>query len=915
MPVATDDNSHALTSEIYRRIDAQNHALDELMRACSAENFALEPFCRRLTEIAANHLRVERASVWRFRESGEAMDCLDLFVRSNNAHSSEDPLFFKYFPQYFSDLTSARIIDAVDGAEDPRTSAFKDVYLAPNNIVSLIDATIRCAAGARGVVCIESVGERRDWTPAEKSFAASLADLLGFAMDRLDREEVIRRLQATNQSLRESEALFSDLAAQTPGAIFQYFLFQDGREHISFMSAGCEEIYELKNEEIVGDPAQLWAMALPEDLPGLKSSIIESWSQLTPWSYRWRIDAPSGRRKWLQGQAHPTRLPDGGVRWNCLVLDVTEQMLREEELARTREIAETTKRRLVDAIEALPDAFVMYDQDDRLVICNDQYRRVYAQSAHAIEPGARFEDIIRAGVANGQYPQAAGREEEWIQARLKEHKNPTGSIDQELPGDRHLQIHESRTAGGDLVGVRVDVTDLKRQQRRLAEMAEALKTARNKAEHEALHDALTELPNRRHLDQQLASIQSWADATFFAESEIYLLHVDLDRFKQINDTLGHAAGDAVLRHAAETLRKSVRSGDFVARVGGDEFVILCRDVDCETEIDAVAQRLVTALSAPMTLEDGQTCRLSASVGVASAPAHKASELLVNADIALYRAKNNGRSCVVAFTEDLQHELNAKKQTADDILRGLEADEFDAVFQPQFDAQSGECVGVEALARWDHPERGWLAPDAFLGVAEELNVVREIDRAIFRKAMALGDAFAAAGVHIPKIAVNLSLQRLLDPEILGDVQRLRPMRMAVAFELLETVYFDDERSEVSEAIERLRRVGVEIEIDDFGSGRASVIGLLKIRPDRLKIDRKLVMPITESARHRSLVEAIVQMGRSQGITATAEGVETAEHAQVLRAIGCHAMQGYYFARPMPAPELKSFLAERAWPQAS
>ena len=568
------------------------------------------------------------------------------------------------------------------------------------------------------------------------------------------------------------------------------------------------------------------------------------------------------------------------------------------------------RRRLEEAIAALPDAFVIYDRDDRLVTCNDQYRTLYERSAEAMTPGARFEDILRFGAERGQYPEAEGRIDRWIEERLSHHLSPAGPIEQELPDDRHLRIHESRTANGDTVGVRVDITELKRQQKRLTELTAALQSARSKAEHEALHDGLTDLPNRRHLDRELEALKSSAEETEPSHAEAHMLHVDLDRFKHINDTMGHAAGDAVLREVATRLRRTVRASDFVARVGGDEFVVLCQGVGDRRDVEIVASRLVDELNKPFKFGD-VNCRISASIGLAASPAHCAEDLLVNADIALYRAKDDGRNRVVAFSADLQAELHERKRREDDILRGVEAGEFTAYFQPQFDAQTFECSGVEALARWRHPERGLLPPEEFLSLAEQTGVVEQIDRAVFEYASRECSALARSGLSIPKLAVNVSLPRLLSPTLPEEVRALRPAGMAVAFELLETVYFDDERSDITAATKRLRAEGVGIEVDDFGSGRASVIGLLQIRPDCLKIDRRLIGPIVDNPRQFRLVSAIVEMGRSQGVKVAAEGVETDAHAAALRNMGCDILQGFYLARPMTAAELAAFLQDRDW----
>lgn len=577
------------------------------------------------------------------------------------------------------------------------------------------------------------------------------------------------------------------------------------------------------------------------------------------------------------------------------------------ELEETRRKAELAHRRLVNAIEALPDGFVLYDEEDRLVLCNEQYRKAYGEVADFIKPGNSFGAIIRAGLERDQYPDARGREEAWFAERMAAHRDPKGPIEQRLNGDRHLRIEERRTPSGDTVGFRVDVTELTRQQRRLQELADALATEKSKAEHEALHDGLTGLPNRRHLDRRLAEI-----STSKAHADVYALHVDLDRFKQINDTLGHAAGDFVLQSVARTLRAAVRDVDFVARVGGDEFVVLCDGAVDGRIAQAIAERVVSQLAEPVSFE-GNLCRFGASVGVASAPAARASDLLVRADLALYEAKALGRNRVEIFSAALHERMTDKKILADELLRGLETDAFVPYFQPQIDAVDGSVAGVEALARWRHPERGDLSPVAFLEVAEELNVVGALDRMIFRKAVAACARFKELGAPIPKLGVNVSMARLKDADLAAEVASVPADAPRIAFELLETIYLDD-HFEAEWSIDHLRELGVEFEIDDFGSGRASIIALLKIEPRRLKIDRNLVAPITRSPSYLKLVKSIIGIGRAQGVGVIAEGVETEEHARILAEIGVDALQGYYFAAPLGEEAFVDFLRDRAWPGA-
>ena len=451
-----------------------------------------------------------------------------------------------------------------------------------------------------------------------------------------------------------------------------------------------------------------------------------------------------------------------------------------------------------------------------------------------------------------------------------------------------------------------DVERSKRQQRELERYASALEAAKHSAEKAAFTDALTGLANRRHLDLQLKHHleQSAPD------DELQALHVDLDRFKQINDTFGHNAGDSVLKHVAATLESATREEDFVARVGGDEFVILCAPSSCERSVEGIADRIVAELAKPVEFE-GRLCRFGASVGIATAPVAQARDLIVQADVALYHAKRSGRGRVARFSNELREQLVENKTLTDEIVTALEKRHFIPYFQPQFDAVTHDLVGIEALARWSHPIRGILGPGAFLRTAEEIKVVEQIDQAIFQAAFEFCRMAERAGVHIPKCAVNVSCDRLLDDAILDGLPNLSTTKTRFAFELLETIFFDSEAEAIHDRINQLRERNIEIEIDDFGSGRASVTGLMQVRPQRLKIDSMLIQPVVTSRTQRRLVESIIDMGRALKIEVTAEGVETLEHAHILRDMGCTTLQGYHFARPMDGASLMRFIAEEGW----
>jgi diguanylate cyclase (GGDEF)-like protein len=494
---------------------------------------------------------------------------------------------------------------------------------------------------------------------------------------------------------------------------------------------------------------------------------------------------------------------------------------------------------------------------------------------------------------------------------------------------RHIRaigtIYREGNRPARIVGVNWDVTAdvlLNEELRRAKAMTEArnaeLESAKASIEYNALHDSLTGLPNRRYLDELLSD-----HAARFVETgeRAAVLQIDLDRFKQINDTLGHIAGDSMLIHAARILTATVDKGDFVARVGGDEFVVVRRAGNADAELSnpalsQLADRIIERVQQPMDFE-GHECRVGVSIGIACDNDALADplRLLVHADIALYRAKDRGRNRFQFFNDALQAEIVTTKRVADDILVGLEQNQFVAYYQPQFDAATHEVIGVEALARWNHPVEGVLAPAAFLKIAEELNVVASIDRLILEQALVDFHQWEAIGLGVPKVSVNVSARRLHDDELIRSLRRMDIRPGTVAFELVESIFLDDNDELVTWNVDQIKELGIDIEIDDFGTGYASIVSLMKLKPHRLKIDRQFVMPIVRSIAQRQLVGSIVDIGRSLGIEVLAEGVETMEHAELLERLGCNALQGYAFARPMRAGDLVEFIQSRRWKKAS
>ncbi|RWX77343.1 EAL domain-containing protein [Neorhizobium lilium] len=477
------------------------------------------------------------------------------------------------------------------------------------------------------------------------------------------------------------------------------------------------------------------------------------------------------------------------------------------------------------------------------------------------------------------------------------------------------KLRTDRNGARKLVGIAFDVTE---DALLTAELQSAKKEAdvknieleltKSRIEHNALHDPLTMLANRRKLDQELDLLSRSSEGE---RQKFSILHLDLDRFKQINDTLGHAAGDAMLVHASRILSRSVRSNDLVARIGGDEFVIVTVGKSSAEEMAQLAQRIIGEFHQPISFE-GFSCRCGVSIGIAQASGFNidSRRILVNADIALYRAKSQGRNRYEFFTQNLQAEIINQKRTADELLAGIDQREFVTYYQPQFSARTNELTGVEALIRWNHPHHGILAPNRFLNIAEDLNVSAVLDHMVLETVLNDKLRWIAGGLVIPKVSVNVSSKRLHDDTLIEALTNLAITPGEIAFELVESIFLDEGEESPSGNVERIKALGIDIEIDDFGTGHTSIVSLLKLRPKRLKIDRQLVMPIVTSPQERSLVRSIIDIARSLGVETVAEGVETMQHAAMLRDLGCDHLQGYAFARPLPFHEFTS-AAQEGW----
>ena len=544
-------------------------------------------------------------------------------------------------------------------------------------------------------------------------------------------------------------------------------------------------------------------------------------------------------------------------------------------------------------LDAIPDGLLLIDGRGRVVLASGPVASLIGHPGASVE-AARLRTLLRAfaRAATDRRREQAGR----LRSALARREAAAFELSHAA---RRLTVAMHPAEGG---GWSVTVSDV--SVRRAAEA---------RAEELARLDPLTELPNRlllrEHLDEALARLRR-------AGEGCALLLVDLDRFKPVNDTLGHPVGDALLVKVAERLRSAVRASDTVARIGGDEFVILQTNVANPTETQALARRLVDLIGRTYMV-DGHLLTIGASVGVALAPAdgQDADRLLKNADLALYRAKLDGRGLFRFFEPEMDGRMQARRQLELDMRQALARREFQLHYQPQLNLETDQLTGCEALIRWRHPVRGMVSPAEFIPLAEEIGLIVPIGEWVMRQACR-----DAAGWPAPlTVAVNVSPAQFKSDRLVEMIvsalatSGLPAARLEV--EITEGVLLQ-ESGRTLQTLHRLRDLGVRVSMDDFGTGYSSLSYLRSFPFDKIKIDRSFVSDLVSKPDGEAIIRAIAGLGKSLGMTTVAEGVETAEQMHRIRAEGCTDVQGYLISRPVPAEDLAALLAQhRARPTPS
>ena len=572
--------------------------------------------------------------------------------------------------------------------------------------------------------------------------------------------------------------------------------------------------------------------------------------------------------------------------WVITHEDITERQKLHAKLEQNNKLLSERTSRLQTIIDNFPGGLSFLDRDLRIVFCNEKAKLLLdlPDSLFANGPPS-IEDLFRYNAQRGEY--GPGEVEEHVANRMAiVRSSPQGQEHERMrPDGTVLDVRSAPLDGGGFIATYMDITERRRSEAKIAHMA--------------LHDALTGLANRVLLNEQLEQA-----LTRVKRGEMVAVHLlDLDHFKNVNDTLGHPAGDKLLKDAACRLRALVRDTDTIARMGGDEFAILQVAIGQPADATALAQRVIQSVGAPYEI-DGRQVLIGTSVGIAIGPADglTSDQLMRNADLALYRAKGDGRGTYRFFEAEMDAQMQQRRVMELDLRKALTAGQFELHYQPVVNLENNKISGFEALVRWQHPEKGMIAPGQFIGLAEEIGFIVPLGEWVIREACAT----AAKWPGHMRISVNLSPAQFknsgLVQVVVGALAASGLAANRLELEITETALLEDSEATFA-TLYRLRELGVRIAMDDFGTGYSSLAYLQSFPFDRIKIDRSFIRDIADSIGSVNIVRAVAALAKGLGMETTAEGVETSEQLDSVRSEGCTEMQGFLFSRPRPAEELE------------
>ena len=686
--------------------------------------------------------------------------------------------------------------------------------------------------------------------------------------------------QQLQRELDESHRTLHTLMANLPGMVYR--CSHDKNWTMVFASEGCLALTGYSVDDFVRHKKISFQQLIhADDLETLSRVLDEAIAQKRQFEVVYRLITAQGEIKWVWEQGRGVYDPDGKLlALEGFITDISARKRGEELAARFGRVLESSSNEIY-VFDAVTLKFLQV---------NEGARRNLGYSIEELE-GLSPLDIK---------PEHTRETFEALIAPLKSRKIDTLTFE---------TVHRRKDGSLYPVEVRLQLSFAENPPVYVAVITDITERVKTQAQLQFLahHDALTMLPNRAMFVERLDHALTRARWT---KRPLAVLFLDLDRFKNINDTLGHDFGDSALRVAAERLTSCVREGDTVARLGGDEFTVLLEDLANSDDVPGIAQKILDSLSRPFHVE-GREFVMTTSIGISLYPSDgdDSFKLLRHADTAMYRAKEQGRNKYQFYSSEMGSRALEKFMLESSLRHALERQEFLLYYQPQVHLKTGKITGVEALLRWQHPELGMISPAQFIPVAEETGLMKAIDEWVLHAACAQAQAWRSAGIAPVTMIVNLSGRTFSETRITDgiycalDKSCLVPQR--VELEITENVVMQNAETTV-ELLRELKRMGLKLAVDDFGTGYSSLSYLKRFPIDTLKIDQSFVRDVTTDPDDASLVKAIIAMGHALQLNVIAEGVETPEQLAFLRQHGCDGMQGYFFSRPLPVADITALL---------
>lgn len=543
---------------------------------------------------------------------------------------------------------------------------------------------------------------------------------------------------------------------------------------------------------------------------------------------------------------------------------------------------------LAEALEHVPEGMAIWSSDDRLVMCNSQYRKIHAALGDALAPGISYTEFVRASVASGLYGADGVSMDRVVDDKLREHRERPGELESSFGDDRWMRVGRRTTDDGRAIDIWTDITDRKKAEAAIERLA--------------LSDTLTGLANRtlflRRLDEAV-------EAARRLDRMVAVLFLDLDQFEPINVTYGHDRGDDILKVVSGRLQRCTRKVDTVARLSGDEFAIILTNLEGTDAINVPVKRILRALSEVVSI-DGQEISAACSIGVSFYPTDDKTpmELVRKADVALHQAKAAGGRTYRLYDKTMDEKAQFIRLLVEEMRNALRDGQFQVYYQPQLDITGNRLVGAEALIRWNHPKRGFVMPDDFIPAAESSGMIVPIGNWVLGAACKQALQWQSMGMPPFRIAVNISPRQFqaesLVPTVRTILEKTGLDPKCLELEISEGMMMG-EGEHVIEKLRSLNELGISLAIDDFGTGYSSLAYLKRFPVHRLKVDRSFVRDLTTDSDDAAITEAVIRLGHSLGLTVTAEGVETDGHMTHLRTKSCDEVQGFLFSKPLPADE--------------